>query len=110
MDSDWVAVAKTTDVPNGEMREVLMDGGVIIVAHTDSGFYAFDSNCAHMGVSLAKGELCGNVVVCPLHRWGYDLQAAAMTYPHAGRPFTTFPVKVENGQLLVRRWPKTLFE
>jgi nitrite reductase/ring-hydroxylating ferredoxin subunit len=110
MDSDWVAVAKTTDIPNGEMRELLLGDGVIVVAHTDSGFYAFDNNCVHMGVSLAKGQLCRDVVVCPLHRWAYDLRASVMTYPRAGRPFTTFPIRVEDGRLLVRRWPKTLSE
>jgi nitrite reductase/ring-hydroxylating ferredoxin subunit len=63
-----------------------------------------------MGVSLAKGRLCRDVVTCPLHNWAYDLRAATITYPRAGRPFTTFPVRIESDQLLVRRWPKTLME
>nr|AEH76924.1 Rieske 2Fe-2S family protein [Bradyrhizobium sp. JS329] len=110
MGSDWVAVAGLADVPKGEIREVLFDGGVIAIAHTESGFFAFDNNCAHMGVSLAQGALCGDVVICPLHKWSYDLKTAVMTYPQAGRPFSVFPLKIVNDQLLVRRFPEEVGE
>ena len=109
-DLDWVVVANIDDMPIGEIQEVLVAGGVIAIVRTSSGAYAFDNNCAHMGVSLSQGRIEGDTVICPLHNWSYDLRAATMGYPSPGRPFTTFPTKILNGQLLVWPSPKTWLE
>lgn len=100
---DWVPVAELSDLPLNEIQEVLVDGGVIAVVRTDSGVYAFDNNCAHMGVALSRGRLEGDTLICPLHNWAYDLRSSTICYPPMGRSFTTFPTKIEQGKVMV--WP-----
>jgi nitrite reductase/ring-hydroxylating ferredoxin subunit len=100
---DWVPVADVGDMPLNEIQEVLVAGGVMAVVRTDSGIYAFDNNCAHMGVALSRGRLEGDTVVCPMHNWAYDLRTSKICNPPSGRRFITFPTKVEDGKLMV--WP-----
>jgi nitrite reductase/ring-hydroxylating ferredoxin subunit len=106
---DWVPVATTGELPLNEIREVLAGGGVIAVVRTSSGFYAFDNNCAHMGVALSRGQLEGDTVICRMHRWAYDLRTSTITQPPAGRSFVTFPTRVAGDTLLVRL-PRTSTE
>jgi nitrite reductase/ring-hydroxylating ferredoxin subunit len=99
----WIAVGKTHEFPLGEIKEVLIDGGVMAIARTPSGFRAFDNNCAHMGVALSRGRIEGETVICPLYNWAYDLRTARITYPPNGGRFSTFFTKVEGDTVMV--WP-----
>jgi nitrite reductase (NADH) small subunit len=99
----WIEVGKTAEFPLGEIREVLVGGGVMAIARTPSGIRAFDNNCAHMGVALSSGRIDGETVTCPLHNWAYDLASGRITYPAGAGRFATFFTKVEGDTVMV--WP-----
>ena len=71
--SEFVTVAQVNDIPSGEGRAVEASGKQIALFNVDGIFYAIDNNCAHRGGPLGEGSLDGSTVICPWHRWSYDV-------------------------------------
>jgi nitrite reductase/ring-hydroxylating ferredoxin subunit len=50
------------------------------VTRTEKGVYAFQEKCPHNGASLAHGFCTkNNEIVCPLHRYSFDLESGRAT-------------------------------
>jgi nitrite reductase/ring-hydroxylating ferredoxin subunit len=57
---EWVTVARTQDVPDGELAAATLDGVRIVVANAGGECEAVADECTHAGCSLADdGELGG---------------------------------------------------
>jgi len=71
----WIKLIKADVCPVGELRYVESADRELAVAHLGDPdrFIVFDNSCPHAGGNLAAGELEANVVVCPWHFWGFDL-------------------------------------
>ena len=55
-------------------------GEKICVTKTGQGLFAFQENCPHNGASLTQGFCTAkNEVVCPLHRYSFDLKTGKGT-------------------------------
>lgn len=64
----------------------------ILVTRTQKGLYAVQDRCPHNGASLSKGFCTkNNEVVCPLHRYSFDLESGKAT---SGGAYTlkTYPI------------------
>lgn len=56
-------------------RTIEIDGQKICMARTKTGYYAVQDKCPHAGANLGRGGWCENeMVVCPIHRYKYNLQ------------------------------------
>ena len=66
-DATRVRVCATADVPLGEGRAVAVGDRRIAVFHTESGWYALDDACPHLGGPLSDGLLADRCGACPLH-------------------------------------------
>lgn len=71
--SEFVQVAKTSDLGPGEMKRVLVERRRVLLANVDGRFYALHDNCGHQKAALSKGKLEGKVVECPLHFACFDV-------------------------------------
>ena len=71
-------IAKVGDIPKGTMIGVQLNGQKVLVANVDGEFFAMRSVCNHMGGSLDKGTLEGNVVTCPLHGSKWDVKTGRL--------------------------------
>ena len=73
----------------------------ICVTRTTKGLYAFGDKCPHNGASLSKG-FCSpkNEIVCPLHRYSFDLDSGKAT---SGGAFSikTYPIEYKNDGVYV---------
>jgi nitrite reductase/ring-hydroxylating ferredoxin subunit len=113
--SEYIEVAKTGDLADGEMIKVKADGHSILLAKAGGVFYAVQEHCPHLGANLAKGKLDGTIVTCPLHGSQFDLKdgsvvrwtswtgtlekvAEATRHP---RPLKTYSVKVDGDKILI---------
>ena len=81
----------------------------------DRSVAALNDACPHAGAPLSDGHLepggCGDggddggggaTVVCPLHAWRFDCRTGQWCDAPAGKVrVETYPVKVENGRVLV---------
>jgi 3-phenylpropionate/trans-cinnamate dioxygenase ferredoxin subunit len=95
-------VAKIDEVEVDTMKKVVVDGGVLCLAHAEDGsFYAIGDTCTHEEYSLSEGELWGLDVECPAHGSRFNLRTGAVTGLPAVIPARTFPVTVEGDDVYV---------
>jgi 3-phenylpropionate/trans-cinnamate dioxygenase ferredoxin subunit len=102
--SDFVLVAKTTDVPDPGSMLVEVDERLIALIHAAGHFYALDDVCTHDGGPLSEGPVDpqDRTIACPRHGAKFDLKTgAALTMP-ATKPTVAHHVKVENGDVWVQ--------
>lgn len=104
--SDWFAVARTDEIAPGAFKVVEVDGAMVAVFNVGGEYYAIDDACTHDGGSLSGGEVQGEEVVCPRHGARFNIRTGAVTAPPAYEGVHAFPVRVQDGQVMVRddRW------
>jgi len=101
----WVDACADSDVKEGDITGVRIDGHPVVIGRVDGRLYAVGGTCTHQQALLEEGELDGNIVRCPLHDSGFDItNGEAMRLP-ATVPVPTYGVKVEEGRVLVD-WKK----
>jgi nitrite reductase/ring-hydroxylating ferredoxin subunit len=100
--TEFVEIARTTDLPTGRARAYPLGEGRIALYHTAAGFFATDNTCPHRGGPLAEGDLIGNEIVCPWHLWGFDL-ATGLCPGNPEIQVAVHEVRVEGERILVRR-------
>lgn len=98
--SEFVKVAEVKDVRAGSGISIETNGKAIALFNCDGTFLAMDDTCPHQGGPLGEGELAGTVVTCPWHEWRFDARTGVNT-DDATCKVQTYPVKVENGSVLV---------
>lgn len=111
----FVEVAKVTELEDGTMRKVMVNGHEVLLAKVGESYYAANNRCPHMSGDLSRGKLEGTVVTCPRHSSQFDLKdgsvvrwlkgtgvlskiGAALKSP---RPLTTYRVSVEGDAVFV---------
>ena len=77
-------------LPVNGLMQVIINGKKLCLARNQVGYFAIQDNCPHAGGILSRGWCEGNRVVCPVHRYAYDLKTgrgvadqgdAVRTYP-----------------------------
>lgn len=97
----WVDVSDTGAVPEGVMLGKVIGGVEIALYQIDGSFYATSNICTHAFARLSEGYLDGDCVECPIHQALFHVPTGQARSTIAKRPLQTFPVKVEEGRLLV---------
>ncbi len=100
--SEFVSVARETDVPLGQVKVVHADGKSLALGHCeDDTWGAIDNVCTHDGGVLGEGELEDCLVECPRHGARFDLRTGEVKALPAVFPVNAYPVRVVNGQVEV---------
>ena len=101
-------VAKTSDIPEGAMKAVSIQGKEIVVVNYSGNYYAINRRCTHMGGDLSKGKLDGKIVTCPRHGSRFDVTTGvSIAGPKIGfiklktKNEPGYQVKVVNGSISV---------
>ena len=98
---DIVAVARIEDVPTGTVKVVEAAGRQIALCNYDGSIYAIDDVCTHDRGPLDQGELIGDEIECPRHGARFDVTTGRATRLPAIQPVRTYPVRVEDGAIVV---------
>ncbi len=98
--SNYITIAKITDVQPGQMKSFEVNEQSILIANWEGTFFATQDLCTHDNGTLADGELVSGEIECPRHGAHFDLQTGRATLP-AAMPIKTFPVKIEGDNILV---------
>ncbi len=98
-----LVVGPLEELPPGEMKLVEHQPFNVGVYNCDGELHAIEDRCSHDDGPLCLGnwdaEACS--VVCPRHGASFDLESGrALTLP-AYLPVRTFPVRVEDGVVVV---------
>jgi 3-phenylpropionate/trans-cinnamate dioxygenase ferredoxin subunit len=102
MSDQYTIVASLKDLKTSKLLCVKPQGLRIALAYVDGKVFAVDDMCTHEDASLSKGSLHGECVKCPLHGSRFDLNTGAALDEPAEDPVTTYPVKVEGDDILVK--------
>ncbi len=70
----WYKVADTTTKGPGLWR-VSAGGKSICLVHHDGQWFAVAANCPYAGADLSQGWCDNGQVICPFHRYRYDLSS-----------------------------------
>jgi 3-phenylpropionate/trans-cinnamate dioxygenase ferredoxin subunit len=98
--TDFIKVAKITDLQPGEKMLVDYDGEDVGLFNIDGQFYAISDVCTHDNGPLVEGELDGECIICPRHGARFNVKNGAFTMP-AFSPVPLYYVKVEGDDILI---------
>lgn len=99
--TNFIPVAKTTDVPPGTLRAFEVNGQALLIANWQGTFFATQDLCTHDHGTLSDGTLVEGQIECPRHGGRFDPATGAATQMPAMFPIKTFPVKIEGEQIWV---------
>ena len=94
------------DLAENELRGYEVGKRNVLVAKVGGRYKALDDWCNHAGCLLSGGHLEGNLVVCPCHEVGFDLDSGAnVTSPGVCDDQPTVKVAVVAGEIVVEDPP-----
>jgi 3-phenylpropionate/trans-cinnamate dioxygenase ferredoxin subunit len=67
----------------------------------DDEVFATDGLCTHENVHLADGFVMDDIIECPKHSSCFNYKTGEVKGPPACINLNTYPVRVENGRLLI---------
>jgi len=106
MATQWIKIFDNLDalqntIAEGQTKLVVVKGNKICVARTKEGVFAVNDRCPHNGASLSSGHCSEkNEVVCPMHRYPFDLKTGRTTSGLAMNVLT-YPVKTEDNGVFI---------
>jgi 3-phenylpropionate/trans-cinnamate dioxygenase ferredoxin subunit len=102
--SDFVAVARTSELPDPGSMLVEAGDRLIVLIHAAGHWYALDDVCTHDGGPLSDGPLDAEerTIACPRHGAKFDIATGAAVTMPAIKPTVAHEVRIEGDQVLVR--------
>lgn len=89
------------DLLPGESKSVEAEPCSVALFNVNGAYHALQDVCTHDGGELSGGPFEGHVVTCPRHGAEFDVRTGAALCMPAVTPTAVFPVRVENGRVLV---------
>lgn len=99
--SEFVRALALSELAPGQCVEVSVGGKPVALYNVAGVIYATSNTCLHRGGPLGQGMLDGPAVLCPWHAWSWDVTTGENT-ANPELKIQTYPVKVEDGQVLVQ--------
>jgi 3-phenylpropionate/trans-cinnamate dioxygenase ferredoxin subunit len=96
-----VPVAALSEVPEGTMKMVQVDGTDILLVNLGGRIRAMQGTCSHEYFELDHGFLTGDSLTCALHLSRFDLETGDALDPPAELPLMMYPVLVEDGRVIL---------
>jgi nitrite reductase/ring-hydroxylating ferredoxin subunit len=100
---DFVKIAESKDIEPSSMKAVDVAGEKVCIINIEGNYYAIGNVCTHMGGPLNEGTLQGFEVECPWHGSKFDVRSGQPTKPPARQPVSSYEVKVQDNNILVRK-------
>lgn len=100
--SEFVKVARTSDVPRDSATCVEVGGHRVALYNIDGEYYATDDTCTHAEASLSEGEVVDDEVMCPLHFATFNIKTGEVLSPPADDDLNTYEVRVDGDDVLIR--------
>jgi len=96
----WTKALPLDELWIGEMRGCVLRGRRVLLLRVESGVYAYEDRCAHLGVPLSSGTLRDGVLTCGAHGFQYDALTGQGINPRQTR-IAALPLRVEDGDIWV---------
>ena len=103
MKQTFERVADLSDLPEGGLLGVEVDGRPLVLANVAGIVHALDGICTHMDAGLAEGALFEECLMCPVHGGEFDVRTGEAITSPAVEPLGTHEVRVEAGGIFVAK-------
>ena len=108
----WVLVTDaplSLDWPDNQLLDLSVDGKKITLAKFKDRYFAFAQKCPHASGRMAQGYINPlGQVVCPLHRYAFDMKNGRNTTGE-GYFLKTYPVELRPEGLFIGFKPNSFF-
>lgn len=101
MKPDEFAVLREDELRDGQMREVKAGETRVLLVRVEGTIHAVSAACPHYSMPLVEGLLCGSTLTCVYHQSTFDVSSGKLLEPPALDGLMKYPVRLENGQVLV---------
>uniref|UniRef100_A0A8C6RDY7 Apoptosis-inducing factor 3 n=1 Tax=Nannospalax galili TaxID=1026970 RepID=A0A8C6RDY7_NANGA len=95
-------VCHVKDLENGQMREVELGWGKVLLVKENGEFHALGHKCPHYGAPLVKGVLSRGRVRCPWHGACFNISTGDLEDFPGLDSLHKFQVKIEKEKVYVR--------
>lgn len=102
----WYKVADS-NTPLHTIAKVKAGGKYICLVYSHENWYALNSRCPHAGADLSHGWCDNGKLVCPVHRYSYDL-ATGKGAPGQNDYIKMYPIQLRDDGVYVE--VKSIFE
>mgnify|MGYP001605916969 FL=1 len=100
--ADFIAIGPATEIGSGQRKIVEIDGLALAVFNIAGSYYAIADVCSHDDGPVAEGEIVDeHEIECPRHGARFDVRNGKVLSFPAIVDIPSYPVKVENGEILV---------
>lgn len=71
--AEWQCLGAADDYRDGKAHKVrAFDTDLVAYADRAGVIHLLDARCPHMGADLSKGQIVGDYIDCPAHRWRWN--------------------------------------
>jgi 3-phenylpropionate/trans-cinnamate dioxygenase ferredoxin subunit len=90
------------NLEEGELRSYDVGKRNVLVCKVGGQYKSMDDWCNHAGCLLSGGRLEGNMVVCPCHEIGFDMDTGKnVTSPGIADDQRAFSTAIEGGNIVI---------
>jgi nitrite reductase/ring-hydroxylating ferredoxin subunit len=97
----WTDVGAAAELAATPLQRIAVGNSEIALSFRDGSFGAVANACNHAGGPLGEGCLDSDYIVCPWHHWKFHRVSGVGEPGFEEDRVPSFPVKVENGRVLV---------
>ena len=101
MNDQWIDVAASGTLPEGDVIGVDVGGKSIALYQIDGEVYATDTICTHGNARLCDGFIEGHEIECPLHQGKFDIRTGKALCAPLIDDIKTYPVRIEGNRVFV---------
>jgi len=102
MEYKEVVVAKASELSDGTMKQVAVEGEEILLTSVGGEISALGAFCAHYNARLETGVLSGDTIVCPWHQACYCAKSGDLKEPPALNALTKFETFVRGDDIVLK--------
>lgn len=80
--NSWYPLCSASSLKPGEVISIKALGNKLAVFRTnDNQLGALESRCSHIGADLSRGYVDKDCLVCPLHKWAFNIKGECVNIP-----------------------------
>ena len=102
MTDSWIDVLDASDMPQGDVTAVMVNGNEIALYEVDGEVFATDNLCTHGAARMSDGFLEGHEIECPFHQGRFDVCTGKALCAPLTKNIRTYPVRIDQSRILVK--------
>ena len=97
----WIKLLDKEKLPESDsIRALRVEGKKICLIQNGKTLYATQRKCPHAGGDLSQGWCKNGKLICPIHRYEYELQSGRGA-PGQGDYINMYPIEVRNDGIYI---------